>query len=563
MAWAGNASGLALGIALAGAATAHAAGPRPRAPDSRDARIEALEAQVRLLAGEVEALKATRTTPAESPPAPLPASAAAPAPAQAPVQPSAGAVLVGRAAPAQPASSSPDAPSPPPPAAAYAGGASILAGRPSISSPDGRFAANLHAVMQLDSAKYIQDAARPPTLDLRRGAAATDTAHARDLNDGVDFRRARIGVDGRVFGDFEYNVLFDFGGAGAEDAGHIQELWVQYSGLRPFHLRVGAFRPSLGLEDQGSTNGMPFLERPAITDVAASFAGGDFREGVQLRAGTSRWFATGLVTSRTVGSINSTATGGSQAFDGALNLVGRLAAVPFRGDGWMTQVGVHGAYAVQVADAGGPDSAVTAARYPVEFRERPELRVDGTRLVDTGAIDAAHTSTAGVEAAAQAQNWLLMAEYTRLGIERRHSALADPTFSGWYVTGSWVLTGERRAFNPSTFAFDGPPVDHPFDWRQRTWGAWELAMRYSDLDLNFRPGGAGLPIPADGVRGGEQRILTAGVNWYLNPIVRLMLDYQHVEVDRLSPSASAFQTPAGAQVGQTYSTLSLRSQMAF
>jgi hypothetical protein len=56
-------------------------------------------------------------------------------------------------------------------------------------------------------------------------------------------------------------VLFDFGGSDGEDAGHVLELWAQYGGLEPFHLRVGAFAPSFGLEDQNSTNGMPLLER--------------------------------------------------------------------------------------------------------------------------------------------------------------------------------------------------------------------------------------------------------------------------------------------------------------
>ena len=42
-----------------------------------------------------------------------------------------------------------------------------------------------------------------------------------------------------------------------------------------------------------------------------------------------------------------------------------------------------------------------------------------------------------------------------------------------------------------------------------------------------------------------------------------MLDYQHVRIDRLSPSAATFATPAGAQIGQHYDAISLRSQFAF
>lgn len=527
--------------------------------DHRDARIEALENQVGQLVGEVRQLRADQQAAA------VPrAGSSALASVGSTAPHGAGAVVLGGGGSGA-APSTPDTPGPVTTATATpsTGGASILAGKPSIASPDGRFVANLHGVMQFDAADYFQDSARPTNLDFRRGAAATDTAHARDLNDGTDFRRARIGLDGKVFGDFEYNVLFEFGGAGAEDAGHVQELWLQYSGLKPFHLRVGAFRPSLGLEDQGSTNGMPFLERPAIVDTVASLSGADFREAAQLWAAGDRWFASGIVTTRAVGTINSTGTGGTQSFDQALGFVGRAAIIPFKGDDWMTHLGVHGSYAYQIADAGGPDTAVGTARYPVTFQERPELRVDGTRLVSTGGIDADHAGTAGVEFAAQKQNLYVQAEYETFGIARRNSALNDPSFSGYYVEGSWILTGERRRYNPNTFAFDAPPVDHPFDFKNRTWGAWELALRYSDLDLNYHQGVAGLANPADAVRGGEQRIFAAGLNWYLNPIVRFMVDYQHVDISRLSPNAVTFATPIGAQIGQTYDTLAVRSQLAF
>ncbi len=464
---------------------------------------------------------------------------------------------------ASPAPSTPDTPNPviQSVANAVSGGASIIAGKPVIQSADGRFSANLHAVMQFDAAYYDQGAAGPIGADLRRGAAAGDTAHARDLNSGTDFRRARFGVDGKAFGDFEYDALFAFDGSGAEDGGHVQELWIQYSGLKPWHLRIGAFAPSIGLEDANSTNGMPFLERPASADMARSLAGGDFREAVQLWAATDRWFLSGALTSRLVGTINSTGSSTAQSFDQQMGLIGRAAFIPFQGDGWMLHLGAHGSYVIKPADVGGPD--VVAGRYPIELRERPELRVDGTRLIDTAAIDADHASTAGLEAAAQVRSVYVQSEYERFSIDRRLSALSNPHFHGWYVEGSWVLTGEARRYNKSTFAFDAPTVDHPFDLKGRSFGALELALRYSDSDLNYHAGTAGLAVPADGVRGGEQKIFAAGLNWYPNSVVRFMLDYQHVKVDRLSPNAVTFVTPVGAEIGQTYDAVSLRSQFAF
>ncbi|KQY95204.1 hypothetical protein ASD21_07505 [Caulobacter sp. Root1455] len=526
--------GFSLGVTDAGAAAK--ASPVAAAPDPRDARIEALQSQLEALAAKVEMME-RRTAFAP----PTPAAALTPPPA--PIQ------------------SLPPVASVPPSSAV----ASIVVGKPSIQSTDGRFAATFHGGMQFDAADYRQDPPGPITSDFRRGATPADTAHARDLASGTNFRRARIGVDGKAFGDFEYNVLLEYGGAGMEDAGHIQELWFQYSGLKPFHFRVGAFAPSIGLEDQGSVFGAPFLERPAAADIARGVAGGDFREAAMAWAAGERWYAAGSITGRTVGVVNSQATGAAQPYDSALAYVGRAAFLPLKDKDRLVHLGVHGSYVARTADTGGPDTAAGAVRYGVTLQERPELRVDGTRLISTGAIDADHVSTGGVEAAGQYKTLMIQAEYERIGIERRNPAagVSDPHFDGWYVEGSWMLTGEKRRYNPNTFAFDAPSITHPFSPLTGAWGAFELAGRYSTVDLNYQPGALGTAPGASAVRGGEQTVVSGGVNWYLNSIVRFMLDYQDVKIDRLSPSATAYATPVGAQIGQRYQVISLRSQMAF
>lgn len=526
-----------------------AADARPRhvaaKPDPRDAEIQALKAQVQALSARVDSLAAR----AEAPPPPAPQTAL-PGPPAAPAPVAIAQIPPGPPAPAQFPST---------------GGATILAGRPVIQSADARFTANLHAVMQFDAADYKQATPNVITADFRRGAAATDTAHARDLSSGSNFRRARIGIEGKAFGDWEYNLLYEFGGAGEEDAGHIQEMWAQYSGLKPFHVRVGAYPPSIGLEDQGSTNGALFLERPASADMARSLTGGDFREAGEIWGGTDRWYVSAAVSGRVVGVVNSSGAGVTQPFDTALNYIGRVALVPWKGDQGMIELGVHGGYVARPADAGGPDTAVGAARYPVTIQERPELRVDGTRLISTGGINARHASSAGLEASGQLGSLFLQSEYERFRIQRAGPAVgvSDPEFHGYYLEGGWTITGERRRFNPGTFAWDSPLADHPFSLADRTWGAWELTGRYSDIDLNYHAGAAGTAPSADAVRGGDQRIVTGGVNWFPNSFFRLLLDYQDVQIRRLSPSAAAFQTPVGAQVGQHYHVIMLRSQFSF
>ena len=173
----------------------------------------------------------------------------------------------------------------------------------------------------------------------------------------------------------------------------------------------------------------------------------------------------------------------------------------------------------------------------------------------------------GGEFGALYRNLYVQAEYFDIQVERRNSALSDPEFSGWYVQAGWTLTGEARRYSTVTSGFDSPRPAKPFDPKKGQWGAVELAARYSNLDLNYLPGQAGAAATASGVRGGEQNILSLGVNWYLNPVVSISGTYRNVEVRRLSPGGSAFvsgSTPAaGTQVGQDLDIWSLRTQYAF
>jgi len=552
----------ALLLAGAGATALAAAHPAfaqgAGAPDdaARTAKIQALQSELDHIQAELTELRGGTGTAVAASGAPLGVASSSPVPGSAATA-GLGQALAGNAAPStgadHPRIFGAGVPT-------TAGVSRIDSGHPLIATADGRFTANLLGIMQFDVGDYFQKAAGPLSTDLRRAGAAADTARARDLSDGSTFRRARIGIGGRAFGDFEYTVLFDFGGSGEENAGHVQELWLQYSGWKPAHFRVGAFAPFIGLEDAGSTNGMMFLERPAPADIARNVAAGDFREAGQVAFTGSRWFASGAITGRLVNTAGSTTT---QPYQSQLGFVGRAGVLPIKTDDDILHTGIHGSYVAHPSNTGGPDAAAGTAISPVQLRIQPELRVDGTNMIDTGAIDASHAYTAGAELAIEHKNFLLQGEYEHIGIERRNSPLPDPHFTGYYVEGSWMITGQRRRYNDGNYAFDGPKIDGSFNPAKGNWGAWELAARYSDTDLNYHQGTFGKALPTGGVRGGNLKIITGGVNWYLNSIARIMFDYQHVKIDRLSPSATSYQTPVGAEIGQTYNTASARFQLAF
>ena len=81
-----------------------------------------------------------------------------------------------------------------------------------------------------------------------------------------------------------------------------------------------------------------------------------------------------------------------------------------------------------------------------------------------------------------------------------------------------------------------------------------------------------MPPPTDGIRGGIQNNWTFGLNWYPNPNIRMMIDYQLVSVDRLNPASPSnpepfgsgdATPPVGVQIGQSLQIFSLRTQYSF
>jgi phosphate-selective porin OprO/OprP len=249
-------------------------------------------------------------------------------------------------------------------------------------------------------------------------------------------------------------------------------------------------------------------------------------------------------------------------------LVGRAAVLAFTGRDYNVHFGINGRYVMQPSDTGG---GATAARY-VRFRDQPELRVDSTRLIDTGQILAENAYAAGVEFAANWKGLMVQAEAFHYGMGLANdSPNANPQFSAWYAQASYVLAGERRPYDIATGAYAAPrPLTAPDGAAIR--GALELAVRYSHTDLNFHAGSQGLPPPQGGIRGGVQDNWSVGLNWYPTANTKFMFDYQHISVDRLNPASASdpepfgsgdATPPIGVQIGQRLHALAVRTQYSF
>jgi phosphate-selective porin OprO/OprP len=266
-------------------------------------------------------------------------------------------------------------------------------------------------------------------------------------------------------------------------------------------------------------------------------------------------------------------------------------------------IGVNGTYVIKLPDAvanGQPNLSNTPgapARNSITLSDPPELTIDsgGIRLANTGALAARHIAQWGVEAAGNFESVYAQAGYYGIEVERAPLAFkvftapgvsathivnpSNNSLSAWYVQASWFPTGEQKPYSAATGAFTAPKVLRPFGFGDDAgWGALELAARFSDLNLNSHVGDTsnvitGWTAPTTRTftffnteRGGDQRVLTAELNWYPNNFVKFGFSYQLIQVSRLQPPATV--TTAGApalpvlNAGQNLSAFAVRTQIA-
>ena len=455
-------------------------------------------------------------------------------------------------------------PVPAEPAAPAAPKVTFSNNRPTITAADGNSSIAIRANVQLDGAAYGESPAGPLTSDFRRGSVGNvpnrDNSAARDFSDGFYFRRARFGIEGSMAEDFNYRLLLELGGSGTEGPTRINDAWIAYTGIAPFTFQLGAFAPPANMDDSTSPEELAFLERASASELSRSLGGADGRIGFAVKANGKRWMSSVALTTRTAGD--------AEVYDVQAAAVTRAGFLVATSSDYNVHLGASGTYVFAPADQGQG----ATPRHPLRFRDRPEIRVDGVRLIDTGSIDADNASVYGLEFGGNWKSLYLQGEHFWYEVARRASAnLPDPDFTGYYLQGSWTLTGESRRYNAVTGSFQNPRPKSPFT-SGGGWGAWELAARYSRMDLNFNAGPEGTAATADSVRGGDQQIWTLGVNWFPNPNVKIMMNYMLIDVERLNPAGPANTQPfgpapntppVGVGIGQDLDVFSLRTQFSF
>lgn len=355
-----------------------------------------------------------------------------------------------------------------------------------LDSADGKFKLKIGGRVQNDWTIYGTDE------ELRR--------EFDRIGDGTEFRRARLFMEGSVYGNIKYKFQYDFASSDPFKDAYIQVKKLPMVG----NFTIGHFKEPFSLEELTSSKYITFMER-SLPNA--------FSQGRNLGVRFNRSFMDKRATAAFGFFRDGNPADAPFGPDGIYNATTRFTFLP-----WYQEKGrqlLHAGFSYSHAfhNLTREDGEVVKSD---RFRQRPEAHL-GPRLVETPKFAAEEIDYINPEVALVYGPASLQFEWMSALVNRESGD--DLHYNGFYGFASYFLTGEHRPYKTSSGAFDRVKPKNDFDGKGG-WGALEFAARYSVIDLN------------DGdVNGGEMQNVTVGFNWYLNPNVRLMFNYVRAMLD--------------------------------
>ena len=330
------------------------------------------------------------------------------------------------------------------------------------------FQTKIGGAAQLDSAAFV---AYPSLEDL-----------VGEVDNSVEWRRARIDATGSFGRRLGFKFRWDFA---VNDPPNLKDAWMELRFIRyPIRLRAGRFGSTFGLENESSSNDTVFMEAGLPREFVPPQENGVLLHSEGL---VGRWdFSFSSATENPLGCIICNVTGIAGRYGRAIELGGPERLLHLGGD-----------YARRWL---GDDL--------VRITARPESNLSPV-LVDTGFLLADVTDTAMIEGAYLSGPFSLQGEY---GMKRVRMRVADnPLFHSFYVMAAYTLTGEGRPYIHSRGIIRRLVPEREFRDGSGGLGAFELALRFSRIDLNDKD-----------VQGGELSDLGIAANWYPTHTTRVM-----------------------------------------
>lgn len=366
----------------------------------------------------------------------------------------------------------------------------------------GRFRWDDHPSVHLGKGARVDFRARFQG-DLRASDAPLDAA---EEDAGLDIARRRVGIAGEIRNAVDFQIEAELGSADVW-----RDVYANYKQLEEAQMRAGRFKLPFSLDENTSATNLDFVFRSR----AASQLSPGRDDGIMVHGrllGRALAYEAGMFAH----DGRNARTSKSDRIYGGRTFAGRVTFEPFRAEKtWRSDLQVGAAFTTSTLEEGLSDlrgrTALDARFY------RPDIWVEGNRR------------RLGLELRWRPGPLSVKSEYIRVADERRGQSVEDTDLSpaiasGWYVSGTWAITGEAKASG----------LDTPRRPLLRGGiGAVELAARIERL--SFESGadaGADGQTPSAGPRanviaGNSDRVETIGVNWYVNRWLKIQFNVMH------------------------------------
>ncbi len=311
-------------------------------------------------------------------------------------------------------------------------------------------------------------------------------AGSQGLSDTMVLRRVRPTFSGTIYRYVDYFIRPDFG----QGTTVIYDAYAELKYFNRFRVRVGKFKPPVGLERLQSDDDTTFLERGLPTllvpsrDIGFQISGDIVKNRVN--------YAVGVFNGVPDNGLSDTSTGYHRDY------AGRLFVTPVRGLGF----------------------GIGASSGSVDGQPLPSFRTFGQNSFlpfAAGVTEAGHRTRLAPQATFYLGPFGVLTEYglTQEGLQKGASR-TNVGFRAWQVATSYILTGEHKSYA-------SPTPRKSFDPQNDGWGAWELGFRLGGFSVDKALFDDGFASSTNAARVARERV--AAVNWYLNRLFKVGLDY--------------------------------------
>ena len=324
-----------------------------------------------------------------------------------------------------------------------------------------------------------------------------------------EIRKLYLAVEGQFADVWEYELQFDF----AENAVDVKDANLTYAGFEDNDITIGWQKTRYGLESTTSSKYLTYMER-GLTDTFSPDRG----VGVLW----THKYSMGITQLSYL--IPNGNEEGDTDFRADANTVlarGTIAPIYDKKSGQVLHFGLNGGY-YKYNDK-------TAA---LKFSSRPESHL-AEKLVAVKFDSPDRDLRYALETAYASHGFLFTGEYAAAMVEAGNGE--DYTFDAWYLSASYMITGESHKYKKSSGYFKEVTPDNPVS--EGGFGAWEISARYSALNLTDND-----------VYGGDLKDITLGLNWYLESNLKFVLNYVRFDADNYENSSAYVSSQDGSIV---------------